>query len=362
MTNGVCTGDPYPYDPSHPIFENPAAGTTIQAAARDGGSTPYVYEYNLTPEQQLSPKVALHLAYVANGTRKNYINLDANAPVYAPNALTTAAGIVARRPYEPSVNTFRFGTISLDAPVVNGSYNSLQATLRAQFSRRTNLFASYVWAESLNYGGAVVDNTDMRKNYGVDDNDMRHRVVVSYLYQLPETVRLGWFGKQVLDGWQLNGVTALQTGTPFTIISGTDTNLDGTTNDRVNVVGNPYPMGQHLPRAQKIKSYISPAAFSTPCDDLPSCNPYGDEQKNQFFGPGNVNTNLSLFKEFPIREGVRFQFRAESFNVFGNVNLGNPKTNLNNLQTSYTSTDPTQGEINSAGPPRRIQFAAKVLF
>jgi hypothetical protein len=362
VTNGTCTGDPYPYDPTHPLFQNPAAGTTVQALPSDGGSTPYVYEYNLTLEHQLSPKVAFHMAYVGNGTRKNYINLDANAPVYAPNASTTAAGIIARRPYEPSVNTFRFGTISLDAPVLNGSYNSVQTTLRAHFSRRTNVFASYVWAKALNYGGAVVDNTDIRKNYGVDDSDIRHRFVVSYLYLLPETRRFGWFGKQVLDGWQLNGVTALQSGNPFTIISGTDTNLDSTTNDRVNVIGNPYPTGQHLSRALKIKGYINPAAFSTPCNNLPSCNPYGNEQKNQFFGPANVNTNLGLFKEFPIYEAIRFQFRAESFNVFGNVNLGSPKTNLNNLQTAYTSTDPTQGEINSAGAPRRIQFAAKILF
>lgn len=361
-SNGVCSGDPFPYDPSHPIFENPAAGTTVQAVPRDGGSVPYVYEYNLTVEQQLTPKIAFHMAYVGNATRKNYISLDANAPVYAPNAATTAAGIIARRPYEPSVNTFRFGTISLDAPVVNGSYNSLQTTLRAHLSRRTNIFASYVWAKSLDFGGAVVDNTDIRKNYGVDDADIRHRFVVSYLYQLPETKRLGWVGKQLLDGWQLNGITAIQSGNPFTIISGTDTNLDGTTNDRVNVAGNPYPNGQHLSRARKIKSYIDPSAFSTPCDDTASCNPYGNEQKNQFFGPGNVNTDLSLFKEFPILDRARFQFRAESFNVFGNVNLNNPKTNLNNLVTSSTSTDPTQGEINSSGPARRIQFAAKILF
>jgi len=362
VISGVCMDDPYPYDPKRPIFQNPAAGTTVQAVPRDGGSTPYVYEYNLTFEQQLSPRMAFHMAYVGNATRKNYISLDANAPVYAPNASTTAAGIIARRPYEPSVNTFRFGAISLYDPVLNGSYNSLQTTLQASFSRRTNFFASYVWAKSLDYGGAVVDNTDIRKNYGVDDNDIRHRFVVSYMYQLPETKRFGWAGKQVLSGWQLNGITAFQSGSPFTIISGTDTNLDGTVNDRVNVIGNPYPMGQHLSRAQKIKSYINPSAFSTPCSNLSSCNPYGSEQKNQFFGPGNVNTDLSLFKEFPIHEDVRFQFRVESFNVFGNVNLGNPKTNLNNLVTAYSSADPTQGEINTAGPPRRIQFAAKVLF
>jgi hypothetical protein len=365
VTNGVCAGDPYPYDPTHPIFENPAAGTTVQAAPLDGGSTPYVYEYNLTFEQQLSPKVAMHMAYVGNTTRKNDLNIDENAPVYAPNALTTTAGIIARRPYEPEPNTFKFGTISLYEPVINGSYNSLQTTLRANLSPRTNIFASYVWSKSLTYNGPVIDNYNIRMDYGVTNNDIRHRFVVSYLYELPETHHFGWFGTQVLNGWHVNGITAIQSGSPFTITSGVDTNADGTTNDRVNVVGNPYSQGQHLSRAQKISSYINPAAFAVPVqapDQTATTNPYGNEQNNQFFGPANVNTDLSVFKDFALVEGVRLQIRAESFNVFNNVNLGNPRTALNNLQTFYGQPGTGNGVINSAGPPRRMQFAAKLLF
>lgn len=365
VVNGVCTGDPYPYNPAKPLFQNVASGTTVQAAPLNGGSTPYVYEYNLTFEQQLSPKVAMHIAYVGNATRKTYLNLDENAPVYAPNAATTAAGILARRPYEPEPNIFKFGTISLYDPVVNGSYNSLQATLRANLGRRTSVFASYVWSKALNYNGPVVDNYDIRMSYGVDDSDIRHRFVVSYLYELPETRHFGWFGTQVLNGWHVNGITAIQSGSPFTITSGVDTNADGTTNDRVNVVGNPYSQGQHLSRAQKISSYINPAAFSIPVQapaQTATTNPYGDEQNNQFFGPANVNTDLSVFKDFRLFEKARLQIRAESFNVFNNVNLGNPRTALNNLQTFYGQQGTGNGVINNAGPPRRTQFAAKILF
>ncbi len=350
--------DPFPYDPAHPNFANPAAGSAINATPINGGAVPYVYEYNLTVEQQLTPAFALHVAYVGNALRKQYITIDENAPVYstAPGTSVSTAGILARRPYEPyglGPNAFKFGAINLNEPSENGAYNSLQVTLRGRFGRKFSTFASYVWAKELNYAGPTVDNADIRMNYGLGDTDLRHRFVVSYLYELPETRALGVFGREVLDGWHVNGITTLASGSPFTLTSGVDTNLDGTTNDRVNVIGNPN-LPTNRSRAQKIaQGTLNPAAFTTPGSD----NPYGNEQKNAFIGPGQVNTDLSVFKDFAIYREARFQFRAESFNVFGNVNLNNPRGVLTNLtNTSLTS------QITAAGPPRRLQFAAKILF
>ena len=352
---GAGYGDPYPYDPAHPIFQNPAAGSTIYAVPANGGATPYVYEYNLTVEQQLTPRFAMHVAYVGNALRKNYIIIDENAPVYAPNAAINAAGILARRPYEPSPSTFRFGAIQLNEPAENGNYNSLQATIRGRFNRKFSMFASYVWSKSLNYAGPAVDNYDIAMNYGAANTDLRHRFVVSYLYELPTTSHFGLFGREVLNGWHINGITAIQSGSPFTVTSGVDTNRDGTTNDRVNVIGNPN-LG-HLSRAQKIQQgTLNPAAFSVPGYMLPTDNPYGNEQNNQFYGPANINTNLSLYKEFPLVEQVRFQLRAEAFNAFGNVNLNNPRADLTSIQT------PGLPQITGAGPARVVQFAAKILF
>ncbi len=352
--------DPYPYNPANPNFANPTGGTTINAIPPNGGATPYVYEYNLTVEQQLTPKTALHIAYVGNALRKNYITIDENAPVYAPGGAISAAGILLRRPYEPYTRSttaagFRFGSINLNEPAENGHYDSLQVTLRGRFSRSFQTFASYVWSKSLNYAGPSVDNTDISKNYGVGDIDLRHRFVISYLYELPTTRRFGLFGREVLDGWHVNGITALQSGSPFAITSGVDTNLDGTTNDRVDVLGNPN-LPNNRTRAQKITDgTLNPAAFAVPI------GPYGNEQKNQFFGPASVNTDLSIFKEFPIFRQARFQFRAEGFNVFGNVNLNNPRVTISNLQNP-TLHLPGSGQITGAGPARRIQFAAKIVF
>ena len=363
---GKGYGDPYPYDPAHPNYNSVAAGQTVFAIPANGGATPYVYEYNLTMEQQLTPRVAMHIAYVGNALRKGYVTTDINSPVFAPGAPTSAPNLILRRPYEPYRNatggpltptSFLFGAIQLTEPSNNGSYNSLQTTLRARFGRKLNVLASYVWSKSLDYGGAFVNPSDIRYNYGATNTDLRHRFVVSYVYQLPTTRHFGVVGREVLNGWRLNGITAFQSGSPFTVTSGTDTNRDNlTVNDRVNIIGNPNL--PHFGRAQRIQQgTLNPAAFSIPCGVTtdPCANPYGNEQKNQFYGPGNINTNLSLFKEFAILDRARLQVRAEAFNAFGNVNLNNPYAGYSNIIAGGQ-------QINGAGPARALQFAAKVLF
>jgi hypothetical protein len=141
------------------------------------------------------------------------------------------------------------------------------------------MLASYVWAKAIDYAGPVVDNTDLHKNKGLADVDIRNRFNLSFLYRLPDVKEFGAFGKQVLSGWQVNDVTILQSGNPFTVTSGTDTNLDGNNNDRVNIIGDPYTHAST--RTAKIARFINPSSFAQPADTLVTDNPYGNEQRNR---------------------------------------------------------------------------------
>lgn len=343
--------DPFPfvYDPANPRF---VSGTTIFAVPTDGGSVPYVEEYNLNIQQQLTPNFSMQIGYVGNATRKNYLQHDINTPVYAPGASTTAAGLNARRPYQPTPNTYTYQGIQLNDNVDNATYNSLQATVRGRAGKKLTMRLSYVWAKSLGYSGPTVDQSDISRNYGPLAIDIRNRFVASYTYLLPETHRFGAFGREALDDWHISGITAFSSGNPFAVTSGVDTNLDGTNNDRADMVGDPYFHGSRS-RAQKIQQFINPAAFAVPN------GPYGNEQQRSLVGPGNINTNLALFKEFPIHENLRFLFRAEAFNAFGNVNLNNPKTGLTPLNAGLTTG---ASQITGAAAPRIWQFAAKLRF
>ena len=347
VTPYAPAADPFPfvYNPANPRF---VSGTSIFAVPTNGGAIPYVEEYNLNVQQQLSPGFSMQIGYVGNATRKNYLQHDINAPIYAPGAATTTAGINARRPYQPTPNTYTFGSIELNDNVDNDTYNSLQASLRGQLGKKLTMQASYVWGKSLGYSGPIVDQSDIARNYGPLAIDLRQRFVASYTYLLPEVHRFGAFGREAINGWHISGITAFGSGSPFTVTSGVDTNLDGTVNDRADVVGNPY-FDNSRSRAQKIQQFINPAAFAVP-NGL-----YGDEQQRSLVGPGNINTNLALFKEFAIHDNVTLRFRAEAFNAFGDVNLNNPRTGLTALNTNVS-------QITGAADPRIWQFAAKLQF
>jgi hypothetical protein len=152
----------------------------------------------------------------------------------------------------------------------------------------------------------------------------------------------------VLSGWQLYGITTLSTGSPFTVTSGVDTNLDGNTNDRPNLIANPVLPGRRS-RQEKIQEFFNTNAF----EQLPANVPYGNVGRNTLIGPGTVNTDFSAFKSFPVWRETNLQFRGEIFNLFNNVNLNNP----NSVMTS-----PKFGTISGADSPRIVQFALKYLF
>lgn len=375
----VSGGDPYPfvYNPSAPRF---ADNATTQATAQNTGA-PYVYEYNLTLEQQLTKTFALRLGYVGNDTHKNIIMIDDNAPVYFPNAANSTAGINCRRPYEPyrtsggPANTTTctyggytgsggpdptqgkiFGAVNSRDPKLDANFNSLQASVRGNLGKHVNITAFYAWAKELDYDTPTVDASDIRKNYGVGALDIRNNFALSYLIHLPNPNFWGPAGRQILGGWQLNGATYMTSGSPYTVISGTDTNRDGNNNDRINITGNPYSGAKS--RHDKIYNFYNLSAFSVPHFTLSTDNPYGNEQKNQFVAPRSTRTNVSLFKEFSLYERLKLQIRAEAFNIIGNVNLGAPRNNF-----SVFSTLPAGGmQITSAGDPRILQFAGKLFF
>jgi hypothetical protein len=396
---GGCTAanpvgaDPYPfvYNPAAPRF---ADNATTQAFTR-GQGTPYVYEYNLTLEQQLSKNYAFHLSYVGNSVHGNLIQVDTNAPLFSPNADISTNGLDCRRPYEPYrsggpasttactyqgyrgspaiagpaagqtnalLTTYagqRFGAVNERNPGQNANYNSLQATLRGHVGDKLDIFATYVWSKTLTYEGPTVNNHDLRLNYGNGSADLRNRFTLSALVHLPSPKFGGLLARESLGGWQLNLIQTIQSGLPFTVTSGVDTNRDGYNNDRVNVIGQPYA-NAHT-RQQKIYGYLNNAAFAIPAFNTITSNPYGNERRNQFFGPMYINTNLSLFKSFAIYKQVSLQFRAEAFNALGNVNLGTPRTVFSNFSTLAAGTQMITGYASNADS-RIFQFAGKLFF
>lgn len=352
--------DPFPYTVSatNPSFP---AGAQLASMPLHNSATPYVQEYNLTVQQQLGANWAVQLGYVGNITRKAYLSRDENSPnyVFTPGDPTlSTATLNSRRPYQPGGYTF--GLIGEYDPANNTSYNSLQAILTKQFSHGFSVKASYVWSKLLDYvsqdpandnATTLMNQNDISMDYGPSNYDQPQAFVASYLWAAPEIKHFGWIGKQVLSGWQINGITSWDSGSPFTILSNLDSNQDGNAaTDRPNQIGDPVLSGRRA-RGAKIAEEFNTAAFQQVSTTTPV--PYGNVARNSLIGPGFFNTDLAGFKSFPIWRENSLLFRAELFNLFNNVNLSNP---------NGTFTSPLFGKVTASGNARQVQFALRYSF
>jgi hypothetical protein len=344
----VPGGSPFPYtlSRSNPLFSLPLTASYVG----ENLGMPYVMQYNFTVQQQLTPQWSLQVGYVGNGSRKLYLQRDANTPIYAPGQ-STAANVNNRRPYLPGT----FAEIAETETAANACYHSLQVSLTRRFSHGFTLMANYTWSKSMDIASddqlnptavSFSDSNRLSLDRAPSDFDTPQRFVLSYLWEIPRVRRWGLLGKEALSGWQINGITSLQTGSPFNVTSNIDSNFDGNSTDRPDLVGNPR-LDRGRSRSQLVAQYFNTAAFkaATGLD--------GTAGRNLIYGPPTVNWDLSAFKHFAITEQKKFEFRAELFNLFNEVNFGAPNATL---------TSPSFGRILSAQAPRIVQFGLKFLF
>jgi Carboxypeptidase regulatory-like domain len=349
--------DPFPYivSTTNPVFQS---GASLAAIPPNGdSSTPYVQEYNLNIEQQLGKHWMVQIAYVGNVGRKRYLLRDENAAVYAPGASISTAGINSRRPYEPSPSTYTFAGIYELDPAGNSSYNALQLSLNRRFENHFSVRANYTWSKNIDMvsGDAasisstqVTDDNNPGRDRGLSVNDLPQSFVAAASYDLAPFRRWGFVGRQVLGGWQLNSIVLLQSGSPFNILSGVDSNRNGINNDRPDLVGTPY-LSSGRSRSAKIAEFFNTSAFA----QVPAGIPYGDVKRDPLIGPGYANVDFSMFKDISIWHEQNLQIRGEFFNLFNHVNLGNPNGVLTSSQF---------GKISSAGAPRIVQVACRYSF
>ena len=313
-----------------------------------------VGHWNLTLQRQLTPAMAVEVAYVGNsGWNLNSMNND-NQAVFGPNVTRDTVG--ARRPLGAALSdTF---TITHG---FNQSYHGMQTTLTQRFSEGLSFQAAYTWSSAIdnastfgtffNIPGQALDPghaADLSNDKGLSAFHLRHRFVLSYIYELPFLKDQSGALGNIFGGWRINGITSLQTGSPFTILDASDASFDNTSGDRPNLVGDPNN-GPKTPA-----EWFSRSAFqSVPEEDRPVMQ--GTAGRNIVLTDGIVNFDFGLTKVFRLTESTKIEFRWEAFNLFNHANFGVPK---NNLQDG-----PALGQIlNTSTPERIMQFALKLIF
>ncbi len=349
--------------------------------------TPYIQNYNLNLQHELFRNAVLQVGYVGSNGTKLFRYRDINQPF---NPGVSTARPFDNGPFAPSGGTFFY--VNQLETTARSNYNALQTsfTLRNRRGWTTNI--NYTWSHSIDNAS---DGQDYVANATQPDNshradleransnfDNRHRFVWSFGYEIPN------FAKsypRIGDGWQLNGILTLKSGSPFHVNLFDDYNGTGEFFPRPDLVGDPYAGTSGHERflnlaAFKVPCTLDPAGDGSAASCLPGTQHFGSLGRNSLIGPNYRNFDFSIFKTTPVTEQVKVELRAEIFNIFNHPNFSSPLLPGFSADASFNGIDSVTGlgqgflpitvtpdvgignPFLGGGGSRNIQFAVRLLF
>ena len=336
---------PFTYDPNNPRFILPAS---IYGVAPNF-VWPYTYQFNFSVQRQVVKDLTVTAAYVGSFAHRLPFAEDLNYPFY--NSTATSSNVNNRRPIQPGTLSQIYSVQS----VMQASYNSLQITAEKRFSHHVSAKGFFTWAKALEdveldnntVNGGAQDYRALNLERGRSDNDRRAVASGSIIWKMDYFNRVNPVLRAIVNDWELSAIVSLQSGLPFTVTTGTDINLDGTSNDRANLIGNPF-LDPNRSRNDVSNAWFNIAAFGKGANGTD-----GTAARNLMTGPGSKNVDMGMFRNLRFTERMVLQVRGEFTNVFNLVNLSNPNGALNAAAF---------GTIRSAAAMRQMQLGLRLTF
>ncbi len=291
----------------------------------------YLQSWNLTIQKELSHGFTGEVAYVATRETKKLAYFDINS------GQVLGRGQAGR----PLVQQWgRTAPTTYVMPVGTGQYNGLQTRLDRRFSQGLQLQVGYTWSKTIGVVNNTSDQLSVRAydylhlNRAVRGFDRTHNLHINNIWELPfgrgKRWATGGAVSAILGGWQVNNLLAFLSGTPFSVgSSGSSLDMPGSS-QRADQV---KPTVQKLGGAGKGQSYFDPFAFA------PVTQPrFGNAGFNSLRGPGAVNWDFGLFREFAVTERWKVQFRGEAFNFTNTPHFNNPGANVSDMTVNADGT------------------------
>lgn len=411
FSNPYCTGcsvgayaNPFPFTLPFPSTQKfPNAFQLGEYDPSGNFKVPVTYSYNLTVERELGAGFATRVAYVASGSRHQFVNLEINPSVNTGSGLS----INQRRVFNtaPTIGpctaaagcATRYSNIIQAAMIGNANYNSLQLTLSKKMSKGLSLLANYTFSKSLDDlpqatrvsntedlnagesyvyplypanatgipGGAYVQDIKALDR-GLSDIDHPHTISVSYVYELPKLNNGNAVLRAIANGWRTSGAILHRSGDSLTAFMGgsIDASLTGLYQDRAqrdfskSAYSRDNSGAGDCPAGKSCVNWLNNAAFSAPVNSGPGTG-FGNVVKGSLRGPGFTNWDGAVTRSFPIIRETNLEFRVEYFNLLNHTQLNNPNTT--NPAPSST-TFGTVTSLYSGANPRIAQFALKYTF
>ncbi len=319
---------------------------------------PTAYMWSGGVQREMPLGFVVDVTYV--GRRGLYLQRERNINQLAEGTLTNPANkginIAALRPYKG------YGAIRLSENAGYSKYNSLQISADRRYTKGLKVGFAYTLGHSVDNASDkrnIIWNTyDDTSYWGNSSFDRRHVVSVYYIYDLPFWRNGGSVLKSALGGWQISGATFARTGTPFSITRTNDIAGvgEGSNGQPMDVVGDinanangQFSGGVNNSVAADQNFWFNAAAFANP-----AAGHFGNERRNQIYGPGDQQWDIALFKNFSLGGTKKVQFRTEIFNFPNHPNLSGPETDF---------TKANFGRITTKDNNRRdVQLALRFLF
>jgi len=307
-------------------------------------------QWSVDVQRELSATTALDVQYVGSNTSNLDRSFFNNTPQPGPG------------PVDPRRPSPRFRSRRIIQNDLIADYDAVSFIVRHRMSHGLMTDAHYTWSRTRdmathsNGGGQIMDNYDIYRDYGPANWDTPHRFVATYIYDVPFLKSSSQpILKYAVAGWQVGGVTTIQSGTPINVTILTDRANIGITPviQRPDLVGAvPALDCQQSPTNRDLINCFDPSAFA-----LPAQFTFGGASRNVLRGPKVMITDLSMVKNIPVGAHAKFQIRAEIFNAFNNVNYGNPNAVFGSATFGRISA------TNTSYPNmRQLQLGGKLIF
>src|SRR5581483_594527 len=336
---------------------NAAGGSVSPASIAHSYRDAYFSEWNFNVEQQLTQSIGVTAGYF--GTKGTALNIERNynQPI---NGVKPYATLSPSSPIDPGVPLGP--VIAMYESDGNSSYNGLWLTAQKHFSHGLQFQGSYTWSKSIDDNSRNVQGLTLQNSYniagdrGLSDFDARNRFVINSVYDLP------FKGNRLKDGWELALIYSIQSGNPINFHL-SNSSFAGAAVLRPNVLG-PVVTGftPATNGSPTTVTYIqNPSVFVNQGTTAGTVLGFGNLGRNTIIGPGFTDLDFTLIKNTKITERLRWQIRADAFDLLNQANFTQPVSTVGSA-TFGLITAGTRFPAGDSGSSRQLQLAMKLIF
>ncbi len=345
--------------------------STVAPGIQPDFKTAYINEWSFGVQREIARDMVLDVSYLGSEGHKLPIPWNINQAIPGPGS------VAGRRPF-PGYGNIVGGFIS---SIGNSSFNAAQVRIERRVGSGLSFISSYTWSKSIDDDSGISTDSDasrhaqnarnLRLERAASDYDASHRWVVSYVYDLP-------FGRgrhfspsshvanAIVGGWQLTGILTLQSGRPFTVLTGSDASDTDGGNDRPNLIGDPHVLNPGPDRWFNPCTLLADgitrrncASGDTPAWQVNARGAFGNAGRNVLRGDGLKNFDLGIYRNFQPTERLKIEFRSELFNLPNHPNFFFPNASASSRAFGTVSRAAFQSQT---GAQRQIQFGLKLVF